>query len=782
MRARLANLRLGTAFSLAFGVPLALAVVAIAVLMMDRWTQAVDLRAFARMTEVSLATGDVVHEVQRERAATSGFLSSAGASADRLAAQLAASDTARAALAQALADAGSAEAAAAGARLDAELLALRASVDTMTPTVPEAAAGYTAIIAGLLGFAEHLTEAAPDPQVGASMSALGLLRRAQEHAGQMRMLGGLGFGQGSFPADLLREISRREGAQKGFLDAYLVRADAEWKARLEAVLTGPESVRVDEMIRVAFANPATGQLEGITRDAFIAATTERIDLIYQIERDQSLAIRTGLEAAHAAELRHMAAVVAVALALFAVACAVPIVLTRSVRRAVAGAVEAGSRMASGDFASPTPEITSNEIGRIVETLVRFKDSVVTAQADAAAGARRAADLAEADAARQRAAAQEAAERAEAERIAVEQARARDRAAAEELSRMVAACARGDFSQRLETAGREGIFLDLFDGVNRIAQGTEAGLDAISAVITRLAAGDMTGRMTGRFEGVFDRIRVALNDTLVSVSSALSAVSASSQNVLAKSGEISAATSDLATRSERDAASLEATAKSLQDLSRSVRAAAGAASEARNSVSAILARSNAGGEVIVRTVDAMRQIEDGSQSIRAITQLIDDIAFQTNLLALNAGVEAARAGDAGRGFAVVAAEVRQLASRSSEAARDISGVISNSGNQVANGARLVGETREILTGIDQMLAGVAEHIQKIAEAAQAQSQGIEEISRTASQLDDATQANAAMIEETSAAASILRDEAAGLQEAVAAFRIAGPGAEPQSRAA
>jgi methyl-accepting chemotaxis protein len=214
----------------------------------------------------------------------------------------------------------------------------------------------------------------------------------------------------------------------------------------------------------------------------------------------------------------------------------------------------------------------------------------------------------------------------------------------------------------------------------------------------------------------------------------------------------------------------------------VRAAAGAASEARNSVSAILARSNAGGEVIVRTVDAMRQIEDGSQSIRAITQLIDDIAFQTNLLALNAGVEAARAGDAGRGFAVVAAEVRQLASRSSEAARDISGVISNSGNQVANGARLVGETREILTGIDQMLAGVAEHIQKIAEAAQAQSQGIEEISRTASQLDDATQANAAMIEETSAAASILRDEAAGLQEAVAAFRIAGPGAEPQSRAA
>ncbi len=176
-------------------------------------------------------------------------------------------------------------------------------------------------------------------------------------------------------------------------------------------------------------------------------------------------------------------------------------------------------------------------------------------------------------------------------------------------------------------------------------------------------------------------------------------------------------------------------------------------------------------VVVRdAIEAMGRIEQASNEISQIINVIDEIAFQTNLLALNAGVEAARAGDAGKGFAVVAQEVRELAQRSANAAKDIKGLISKSGEEVGGGVRLVHRTGDALQKIERQVSEINQHIQSISTAAQEQSVGLGEVNAAVNQMDQVTQKNAAMVEETSAATHKLSQEAAGLTEIIAWFRL------------
>jgi methyl-accepting chemotaxis protein len=168
------------------------------------------------------------------------------------------------------------------------------------------------------------------------------------------------------------------------------------------------------------------------------------------------------------------------------------------------------------------------------------------------------------------------------------------------------------------------------------------------------------------------------------------------------------------------------------------------------------------------VAAMGEIEQSSVQVSQIIGVIDEIAFQTNLLALNAGVEAARAGDAGRGFAVVAQEVRVLAQRSAEAAKEIKALIAASSDQVKQGVKLVGDTGQALSGIVAKVAEIDALIAEIAQSSQEQATGLNEVNTAINQMDQVTQQNAAMVEETTAAASSLRSEAAELARLVAGF--------------
>jgi methyl-accepting chemotaxis protein len=193
--------------------------------------------------------------------------------------------------------------------------------------------------------------------------------------------------------------------------------------------------------------------------------------------------------------------------------------------------------------------------------------------------------------------------------------------------------------------------------------------------------------------------------------------------------------------------------------------------------AVQARDSAGrgGEVVARTVEAMSRIEESSRSISDIIGVIDEIARQTNLLALNAAVEAARAGDAGRGFAVVASEVRSLAQRSSQAAKDITGLIGSSSAQVQEGVELVNRTGQSLNEIVESIKKVAAIVADISTASGEQSVGLEQIAKALGQMDEVTQQNSALVEENAAAAKTLEQQAASMSEQVGFFRLGADGA-------
>ncbi|MBK4510113.1 Tar ligand binding domain-containing protein [Enterobacter hormaechei] len=296
------------------------------------------------------------------------------------------------------------------------------------------------------------------------------------------------------------------------------------------------------------------------------------------------------------------------------------------------------------------------------------------------------------------------------------------------------------------------------------------LNAIMNHIRTIASGDLTQNVaiTGRNE--MGQLAAGLHEMQQSLVSTVSAVRGSTDSIYTGAGEIAAGSNDLSARTEQQAASLEETAASMEELTATVK------QNSDNARQATLLAKNAsetaarGGQVVNNVVRTMNDIADSSQQIAHITGVIDSIAFQTNILALNAAVEAARAGEQGRGFAVVAGEVRTLASRSAQAAKEIKGLIENSVSRVNTGSEQVSEAGATMKEIVAAVTRVTDIMAEISSASDEQSRGIEQVSLAVSQMDSVTQQNAALVEESAAAAAALEDQAARLNDAVAVFKI------------
>ncbi|MBI1197565.1 MAG: chemotaxis protein, partial [Phenylobacterium sp.] len=220
---------------------------------------------------------------------------------------------------------------------------------------------------------------------------------------------------------------------------------------------------------------------------------------------------------------------------------------------------------------------------------------------------------------------------------------------------------------------------------------------------------------------------------------------------------------------------------LDEITATVKRSAEGAKEASNVASGARDQAERSGEVVREAVAAMGDIQASSGKISNIIGVIDEIAFQTNLLALNAGVEAARAGEAGKGFAVVAQEVRALAQRSAEAAKEIKTLISSSGTQVDRGVKLVTDTGKALEAIVERVASIDGLVSEIARAASEQATGLAEVNTAVNQMDQVTQQNAAMVEEATAASAQLKREAVELADLVAKFDVGGAAVQPRAAA-
>ncbi|MCO6383481.1 methyl-accepting chemotaxis protein [Oceanicola sp. 502str15] len=456
----------------------------------------------------------------------------------------------------------------------------------------------------------------------------------------------------------------------------------------------------------------------------------------------------------------------IAIASLILLLAAPILTWALILRPMARVTQATERLSRGDLAPVEGfDRTGGEIGRMAGALKVFRDGMIERQKMQEAEAEREAQAREKEReaeARERA---RAAEAEAAERKREEETRQREAAEAEERERIRAAAE----EERKARADEQ-----------------ELVVERLATALDQLAAGDLTVSIDTEFAGTYESLRRNFNAAVLTLEQLITALSASADTVKTTSQDISAAAKDLARRTESSAATLEQTSAAVTELSESAGATADRAREADRIMQVTRDNAESSQSTVRGAVATMTEVEASSAAISKIVDLIDDIAFQTNLLALNAGVEAARAGEQGRGFAVVAMEVRSLAHRSSDAAKEINGLINATRDRITRGVSQVGEAGDALDGILDLVSEVSGQITAIAGAANEQSSGVREISHAVAQLDRATQDNAAMFEQSAASSQLLTEEARTLFDLSARFRThesaAPEGAAPVGSAA
>ncbi|MBP1850502.1 methyl-accepting chemotaxis protein [Rhizobium halophytocola] len=296
------------------------------------------------------------------------------------------------------------------------------------------------------------------------------------------------------------------------------------------------------------------------------------------------------------------------------------------------------------------------------------------------------------------------------------------------------------------------------------------IDVLGKALHRLAEGDLTATITRPFASGLDRLRLDFNASLERLSQTISSVRGNVVEINGKSRKVGTLTDDLSRRTEEQAAALEETSTAIRQIMDAIRHSSERAETASRLAADARTNSDQSGEIVGDAVSAMERIKNASSEISKIINVIDEIAFQTNLLALNAGVEAARAGEAGKGFAVVAQEVRELAQRSANAAKDIKQLITKSGAEVASGVDLVQQTGQALSTIAGQVVEINDHIHSIAGAARQQSSGLKEINAAVGRIEEATAKNAQAAQQTNAEMRQLSGDADGLSQLVGHFAV------------
>jgi methyl-accepting chemotaxis protein len=453
----------------------------------------------------------------------------------------------------------------------------------------------------------------------------------------------------------------------------------------------------------------------------------------------------------------LVALLTTALLALAIGSIVVVDVRRRVTRPLAELAASAQRIARGDVREEVTYRSVDEIGQLADAC-REIVSYNRAMADAADALGRG-DLAVA-----------VVPRSPEDRLAHRFLTMRDRLAAlvAATHAQLAAARAGRLDVRSDAAQLDGAYREVLLGLDALADAVAAPIAEAAAVLRRVAERDLTARMTGSYEGEFAAIRTAIDTAVARLDDALGEVHASAAQVASASGEITTGSESLAQSASEQASALEQVSASLQTMMSTARQHAAHAEEARALTESASTAAGEGVASMGRLSTAIDGIKDAAQQTARIIRTIDEIAFQTNLLALNAAVEAARAGDAGKGFAVVAEEVRNLAMRAAEAARQTAALIETAVERVETGVAVNGEVLARLDAIDAEVGKARAVMGEIAAAGAEQARGIEQITTAVGQMNGVTQHVAASAEESSSAALELSSQAGQLRATAESF--------------
>jgi methyl-accepting chemotaxis protein len=341
---------------------------------------------------------------------------------------------------------------------------------------------------------------------------------------------------------------------------------------------------------------------------------------------------------------------------------------------------------------------------------------------------------------------------------------------DEVVALVGSAVRGDFTARGGAERYEHDFRKMVEGLNRLMEVNEAGLNEVARVLSAIARGDLREKIVNEYEGTFGQLKDDSNLMVEQLKKIVREIRGATEAINTAAREIASGNGDLSSRTEEQASSLEETASSMEELTATVKQNAENARQANQLAIGASDVALKGGSVVSQVVATMSSINESSKKIVDIIGVIDGIAFQTNILALNAAVEAARAGEQGRGFAVVASEVRSLAQRSAAAAKEIKGLIDDSVEKVESGSKLVDAAGKTMEEIVGAVKRVTDIMAEITAASAEQSSGIEQVNQAIVQMDQTTQQNAALVEQAAAAAESMEEQAQSLARSVAVFKV------------
>ncbi len=603
-----------------------------------------------------------------------------------------------------------------------ELSNLRSEIDSGSIASSDAMKHYTTMIIDITDLGFIAAKKANSAELALETVAMLELAEAKEYAGRERGLVASFVASNVISPKNFTTLEKYIGKQETLIENFLLTQPEVTFDYFKKLIDNVDETVVNS-IRDQITDAAFGNSEiTINAQDWFAASTQRINAFRAIEIEAIKVVDVSAEKVKKGFLNHTIFMGLISLLSLLGAVVTGYFIASSIRKDILRTSDEMKALAQGDTSFAISGVGDNtEIGMMAEAIQVFKENAlarVKMEAEAETG-----------------------------RVLAEETRAKDEASKTKQQHEV-----------------------------------ETVVNSLGNALQRLANGDLSRGISTEYVVEFAQLKNDFGDSIARLSSAMNEISQTTVDIGDNSNELRIAADDLAKRTEQQAAALEQTSAALEEITGTVKESADRANEAREKAG-IAKESTAKSSIVVQdAVDAMERIESASGEIENIISVIDEIAFQTNLLALNAGVEAARAGEAGKGFAVVAQEVRKLAQRSATAAKQIKGLITNSGVEVSNGVALVKATGEALTTISQQVNEIDTHIQSIARASSEQSQGLTEVNKAVNEMDQVTQRNTAMVDETNAVTHRLSEDANILAGLVSQFQTEKSGHQENSRQA